>query len=72
MLRVLRAERSQIGLFFDSRQLAPDSDFVVNRLVVDDPEGATAAGSNLPARVRRAYVRELVRPLVSRFLRRAS
>ena len=72
MLGALRDERPQIGLFFDSRQLAPDRDFIVNRLVVDDPYGATASSSNLPARVRRAYARELVRPLVSRFVRRAS
>jgi hypothetical protein len=72
MLRTLRDERPNIGLFFDSRQLAPDRDFIVNRLVVDDPEGSTAAGSNLPGRVRRAYARELVRPLVGRFLRKAS
>ena len=31
MLQSLRRERPQIGLFFDSRQLAPDRDFVVNR-----------------------------------------
>ncbi len=66
MLRSLRESNPQVGLFFDSRQLAPDREFVVNRLVVDDPKGATTNGSNLPARLRRAYGRELVRPLVRR------
>jgi peptidoglycan/xylan/chitin deacetylase (PgdA/CDA1 family) len=72
MLQSLRSEHPEIGLFFDSRQLAADRDFVVNRLVVDDPHGSTPTASNLTARVRRAYARELVRPLVSRFLRKAS
>ena len=64
MLRSARESNPQVGLFFDSRQLAPDREFIVNRLVVDDPRGATTSGSNLPARLRRAYGRELVRPLV--------
>lgn len=64
MLRSIRESNPQVGLFFDSRQLAPDQEFIVNRLVVDDPKGATANRSNLPARLRRAYGRELVRPLV--------
>ena len=64
MLRSVRESNPQVGLFFDSRQLAPDREFIVNRLVVDDPKGAPTNGSNLPARLRRAYGRELVRPLV--------
>jgi len=63
VLAVLRESSPQLGLFFDSTELARDADFVVNRLVVDDPAGAPARGSNLPARIRRAYARELVRPL---------
>lgn len=69
MLRALRASRPQLGLFFDSTELARDWEFVVNRLVVDDPAGAAANGSNLPSRLRRAYAREIVRPLVGRFVR---
>jgi peptidoglycan/xylan/chitin deacetylase (PgdA/CDA1 family) len=70
MLRSVRESNPQVGLFFDSRQLAPDREFIVNRLVVDDPKGATTNGSNLPARLRRAYGRELVRPLVRARARR--
>jgi peptidoglycan/xylan/chitin deacetylase (PgdA/CDA1 family) len=64
----LRASHPQIGLFFDSTELAPDREFVVNRLVVDNPTGATSERSNLPSRLRRAYLRELVRPFVRRHL----
>ena len=64
MMRALRETNPQIGLFFDSTELAAEPAFVVNRLVVDDPHGAGASGSNLPSRVRRAYAREIVRPLV--------
>ena len=70
MLRSVRASNPQVGLFFDSRQLAPDREFIVNRIVVDDPRGATTTSSNLPARLRRAYGRELVRPLVRARARR--
>lgn len=65
MLMSLRESHPQVGLFFDSRQLAFDREFVINRLVVDDPKRAAASGSNLPASLRRAYAREIVRPLVS-------
>ena len=70
MLRSLRESHPRVGLFFDSRQLAPDRDFIVNRLVVDDPRGAITNGSNLPARLRRAYGREMVRPLLRARVRR--
>lgn len=66
MLRTLREAHTQLGLFFESTELAHDRDFVVNRLVVDDPGETPAAGSNLPARIRRAYAREIVRPFVTR------
>lgn len=69
MLGLLREARPELGLFFDSTELARDREFVVNRLVVDDPAGAAANGSNLPSRLRRAYAREMVRPLVGRFVR---
>jgi peptidoglycan/xylan/chitin deacetylase (PgdA/CDA1 family) len=65
MLSSVRETHPQVGLFFDSRQLAPERDFVVNRLVVDDPGGAMTQGSNLPGRLRRAYGREIVRNLIS-------
>ena len=64
MMRMLRESHPQVGLFFDSTELAAEPAFVVNRLVVDDPTGAGESGSNLPARIRRAYAREIVRPLV--------
>jgi peptidoglycan/xylan/chitin deacetylase (PgdA/CDA1 family) len=64
MLRTLRETSPRLGLFFDSMELARDQDFVVNRLVVDDPAGALQGRSNLPARIRRAYAREMVRPFV--------
>lgn len=61
MLQALRQSEPHIGVFFDSRNLAPDRDFVINRLVVDDPNGSTASTSNLSASLRRAYVNEIVR-----------
>lgn len=69
MLGLLREAHPELGLFFDSTELARDREFVVNRLVVDDPAGAAANGSNLSSRLRRAYAREMVRPLVGRFVR---
>jgi peptidoglycan/xylan/chitin deacetylase (PgdA/CDA1 family) len=61
MLQALRQSDPHIGVFFDSRNLAPDRDFVINRLVVDDPKGSTASASNLSGSLRRAYVNEIVR-----------
>lgn len=69
MMRTLRESHPQIGLFFDSTELAAEPGFVVNRLVVDDPAGAGDGGSNLSRRIRRAYAREIVRPLVRRHAR---
>ena len=63
IMRTIRETNPQVGLFFDSTELASGPDFVVNRLVVDDPAGATEGGSNLGSRIRRAYAREIVRPL---------
>ena len=62
MMRTIRDTNPQVGLFFDSTELAPEPDFVVNRLVVDDPAGPRKAGPTW-ARIRRAYAREIVRPL---------
>jgi peptidoglycan/xylan/chitin deacetylase (PgdA/CDA1 family) len=66
LMRDIRETNSRIGLFFDSTELAAHPEFVVNRLVVDDPSGATQDESNLWPRIRRAYAREVVRPLVPR------
>ena len=63
MMRTIRDTNPRVGLFFDSTELASEPGFVINRLVVDDPAGATERESNLPSRIRRAYAREIVRPL---------
>lgn len=63
MMRTIRETNARVGLFFDSTELAYEPAFVVNRLVVDDPTGATEVESNLRSRIRRAYAREIVRPL---------
>jgi peptidoglycan/xylan/chitin deacetylase (PgdA/CDA1 family) len=63
MMRTIRETNARVGLFFDSTELAYEPAFVVNRLVVDDPAGATEGESNLSSRIRRAYAREIVRPL---------
>ena len=62
MMRTIRDTNPQVGLFFDSTELALEPEFVINRLVVDDPAGAGERESNLPSRIRRAYAREIVRP----------
>jgi peptidoglycan/xylan/chitin deacetylase (PgdA/CDA1 family) len=72
MMRTIRDTNSQVGLFFDSTELAFEPDFVINRLVVDDPAGATERESNLPSRIRRAYAREIVRPLFPQHARSSS
>jgi peptidoglycan/xylan/chitin deacetylase (PgdA/CDA1 family) len=69
MIRRLRETNSRIGLFFDSTELASEPEFVVNRLVVDDPTGATKHESNLGSRIQRAYAREIVRPFFRRHAR---
>jgi peptidoglycan/xylan/chitin deacetylase (PgdA/CDA1 family) len=72
MMRTIRDSNPQVGLFFDSTELALEPEFVINRLVVDDPGGATEHSSNLPARIRRAYAREIVRPLFPQHARSTS
>lgn len=72
MMRTIRETNTEVGLFFDSTELALEPDFVINRLVVDDPTGATERASNLPARIRRAYAREIVRPLFPQHARSTS
>jgi peptidoglycan/xylan/chitin deacetylase (PgdA/CDA1 family) len=72
MMRTIRDTNSQVGLFFDSTELALEPGFVINRLVVDDPAGATELESNLPSRIRRAYAREIVRPLFPQHARSTS
>ena len=72
MMRTIRDTNSQVGLFFDSTELALEPGFVINRLVVDDPAGATDRESNLPSRIRRAYAREIVRPLFPQHARSIS
>jgi polysaccharide deacetylase len=72
MMRSIRETNSQVGLFFDSTELAFEPEFVINRLVVDDPAGATERESNLPSRIRRAYAREIVRPLFPQHARSVS
>ena len=62
MMRTIRDTNARVGLFFDSTELALEPEFVINRLVVDDPSGASERESNLPSRIRRAYAREIVRP----------
>jgi peptidoglycan/xylan/chitin deacetylase (PgdA/CDA1 family) len=72
MMRAVRDASSRVGLFFDSTELASEPEFVVNRLVVDDPAGATNDASNLGSRIRRAYAREIVRPFFPRHGRSSS
>ena len=65
MLRAVRSQHSHVGLFFDSRGLARDRDFVINRIVVDSPTRATHQVTNLPAYVRNAYAVELARAVIA-------
>jgi len=61
MLRALRARHSQVGLFFDSEQMARDEDFIVNRIMVDIPPPLGYRRTNLPNHLRAAYCREMLR-----------
>jgi peptidoglycan/xylan/chitin deacetylase (PgdA/CDA1 family) len=72
MMRTIRETNAEVGLFFDSTELAFEPEFVINRLVVDDPAGATERESNLRSRIRRAYAREIVRPLFPQHARSSS
>jgi len=65
MLRAVRSRHSDVGLFFDSRGLARDQEFVINRIVVDRPPRATHQVTNLPAYVRNAYAVELARAVIA-------
>jgi peptidoglycan/xylan/chitin deacetylase (PgdA/CDA1 family) len=59
-LRSLRVANPYIGLFFDSRMLARDVDFILNRIVVDEPPRFGATRTNLPAFLRIAHIKELL------------
>ena len=62
-LEAIRKRCGFIDLFYDSNNLMRDRDFVVNRIWVDSPEGASATQSNLPRLIRRAYALEPLRAL---------
>jgi peptidoglycan/xylan/chitin deacetylase (PgdA/CDA1 family) len=72
MMRTIRETSPRVGLFFDSTELASEPGFVINRLVVDDPAGATERESNLRSRIERAYAREIVRPFFPQHARSTS
>lgn len=65
-LDAIRKRCGFIDLFYDSNNLMRDRDFVVNRIWVDSPEGASAAVSNLPRLLRRAYALEPLRAMKRR------
>jgi peptidoglycan/xylan/chitin deacetylase (PgdA/CDA1 family) len=55
LLESLRRSHTGIGVLFDTRLFARDRNFIINRVVVDEPTG-TEPRSNLPMHLRRAYV----------------
>lgn len=61
LLESLRARHPFLGLFFDTRQLREDREFMVNRMIVDLPPAAFPERSNLPGYFRSAYYDELMR-----------
>lgn len=61
LLGDIRARHPSVGLFFDTRQLAPDRPYVVNRMITDAPPRANAVRTNLPTYLRGAYLDEWVR-----------
>ncbi|MDB4890603.1 MAG: polysaccharide deacetylase [Gemmatimonadetes bacterium] len=63
MLRALRASHPQVGLFFDTRMLARDQDFIVNRIVVDEPPRGRRRTTNLSLHMRYAYAAAFGRAL---------
>lgn len=62
-LEAIRKRCGFIDLFHDSNNLMRDRDFVVNRIWVDSPDGASATRSNLPRLLRRAHALEPLRAL---------
>jgi peptidoglycan/xylan/chitin deacetylase (PgdA/CDA1 family) len=63
MLRQLRASYPEVGLFFGTGMLARDQEFIVNRIVVDEPPRPGRSVTNMPEQMRRAYANELARPV---------
>lgn len=61
LLAQLRRDHPEVGLFFDTRQLRCDVDFMVNRLIVDVPALVGGSRSNLGGYLRNAYLDELLR-----------
>lgn len=59
LLARLRAEHPFLGLFFDSRRLRRDREFILHRVPVDRPPGG-GAPSSIPDHLRRAYLSQAV------------
>lgn len=64
-LRQLLESHPFIGLLFDTRLLARDAPFLLNRIVADRPSGRRQS-SNLPEYLRKAYAIELLRGMTRR------
>ena len=60
VLQEIRSKHDSVGLLFDTKGIRPDRDFVINRMRADMPENPDQKGSNLPQRLARAYLGDLV------------
>ena len=60
MLEELRKRHECVGLFFDTKGIRTDRHFVINRMRADVPEDSGREGSDLPRRLARAYLGDLV------------
>lgn len=59
-LRDLRRRHPFLGLFFGTRGLSLDADFLINRMISDAPPRWGRQGTNLPAYFRTTYLDELL------------
>ncbi len=60
MLQELRRRHACVGMFFDTKGIHRDREFMVNRMCADRPEGSAPGRSNLARRMARAYLGDLV------------
>lgn len=67
MLAALRKYFGNIDLLYYTVNLMKHSSFIVNRILCNTPEGATAERSKLPALLWRAHAFEPLRPIKRRF-----
>jgi hypothetical protein len=61
-LQQIRRAEPAVGLIFDRRGFRPDADFVVHRIIADDPRCDSSPRSSLPQLARKAYRQQFRRP----------